>query len=375
MKALWSLPDYDKIARLNDSPSFFKPTQSESLMDLIEQSLLQQLAEHRVDQTGLWVVDENLPALTQSSPIAGLALLTNRFDLSTRAAANGWPIRYSDFDFSPWGDGSLDRIYYRVSKEKAVVNHVINQASRLLKSGGELVLIGAKNEGTKTYYDKARKLLGQGELNKLGKGGFCGVVTRQGEAGELLDDRDYRQLRPIFDDFISKPGLFGWDKLDQGSQFLAGYFDQIWPQLSTERPRVLDLGCGYGYLSARAHQHGVDSILATDNNAAAVIACQQNFNRLAIKGSVVADDCAASQDERFDLVLCNPPFHQGFAVEGELTDRFLARAARLTARNGMALFVTNMFIPLERKAKGVFAGVDTFADNGSFKLVRLTRPK
>ena len=138
---------------------------------------------------------------------------------------------------------------------------------------------------------------------------------------------------------------------------------------------MLDLGCGYGFLSVNAHQKGVDSILATDNNAAAVIACQQNFDRLGIKGAVVADDCAANQDERFDLVLCNPPFHQGFSVEGELTDRFLARAARLTARNGMALFVTNMFIPLERKAKGVFAGVDTFADNGSFKLVRLTRPK
>lgn len=344
-------------------------------MDLIEQSLLQQLAGHSADQTGLWIVDENLPLLTQSTPIAGLSLLTNRFDLSASATDKGWPIRYNDFDFSCWPDGSLDQIYYRVSKEKAVVHHVINQASRMLKQGGELVLIGAKNEGTKTYFDKARKLLGQGQLEKLGKGGFCGVLTRTDTTGELLDDKDYRSLRPIADDFISKPGLFGWDKLDQGSQFLTAHFDQIWPQLKAGRPRVLDLGCGYGYLSVSAHQRGVESIVATDNNAAAVISCQQNFVRLGINGSVVADDCAAGQTDRFDLVLCNPPFHQGFSVEGELTERFLAQAARLTARDGMALFVTNMFIPLERKAKGLFAGIDTFADNGSFKLVRLTRPK
>ncbi|MEH6651366.1 MAG: methyltransferase [Motiliproteus sp.] len=344
-------------------------------MDLIEQALLQQLTGHAADQTGLWVVDENLPALTQIPPIAGLELLTNRFDLSANASAKGWPIRYSDFDFSPWNDGSFDRIYYRVSKEKAVVNHVINQASRLLKEDGELVLIGAKNEGTKTYYDKARKLLGQGELVKLGKGGFCGTVTRQEPLGELLDDRDYPTLRPIADPFISKPGLFGWDKFDQGSQYLVAEFDAIWPTLKTPQPRVLDLGCGYGFLSVNAHLKGVESIVATDNNAAAVIACQQNFDRLGINGSVVADDCAANQTERFDLVLCNPPFHQGFSVEGELTDRFLASAARLTARDGVALFVANMFIPLERKAKGLFGKVETFADNGSFKLVRLSRPK
>ncbi len=344
-------------------------------MDLIEQALLQQLTGHAADQAGLWVVDENLPALTQMQPVAGLELLTNRFDLSANATAQGWPIRYSDFDFSPWSDASLDRIYYRVSKEKAVVHHVINQASRLLKTDGELVLIGAKNEGTKTYYDKARKLLGQGRLAKLGKGGFCGVISQQDTLGECLDDKDYRTLRPIADDFISKPGLFGWDKLDQGSQFLVAQFDAVWPTLKTTQPRVLDLGCGYGYLSVNAYRHGVDSIVATDNNAAAVIACQHNFDRLGIPGSVIADDCAASQVDRFDLVLCNPPFHQGFAVEGELTDRFLARAARLTAKDGVALFVTNMFIPLERKANGLFAKVETLADNGSFKLVRLTRPK
>ncbi len=256
-----------------------------------------------------------------------------------------------------------------------MVHHVINQAWRVLKPGGRLLLIGAKQEGAKTYIDKARQLFGEVQLDKLGKGGFCGQLSKGEQPGDTLDDKDYGQLRPIVEDFISKPGLFGWNKLDQGSQYLAGHFDDLWLKLKTARPRVLDLGCGYGYLSVKAHQQGVESIVATDNNAAAVLACQQNFDRFGINGTVVADDCAANQADRFDLVLCNPPFHQGFSVEGELTDRFLARAARLTARDGVAVFVVNMFIPLERKAKGLFAKVETVADNGSFKLVRMTRPQ
>lgn len=348
-------------------------------MDLIEQSLQQQLRQHPATLEALWVVDENLPALSQIAPQPGISLLTNRFDLYQRGETLGWTIRCSDFDFSPWEDASLDRIYYRVSKEKAVVHHVINEAWRVLKPGGQLVLLGAKQEGTKTYYDKARKLFGQGELDKLGKGDFAAVLTRgHPEAADpslRLDDRDYPQLRLIAEDFISKPGLFGWDKQDQGSAFLAEHLAELWPRLSTQQPRVLDLGCGYGYLSAKAHQQGAASVIATDNNAAALLACQQNFDRLGINGQVISDDCGASLDERFDLLLCNPPFHQGFALEGELTERFVTTAARLTAFDGVALFVVNQFIPLERKAQGLFTEIDTFADNGSFKLIRLARPK
>ncbi|MEH6471137.1 MAG: methyltransferase [Halopseudomonas sp.] len=348
-------------------------------MDLIEQSLQQQLSQHPASLEGLWVVDENLAALSQMAVQEGMSLLTNRFDLLQRGEAQQWPIRFSDFDFSPWSDASLDRLYYRVSKEKAVVHHVINQAWRMLKPGGELRLLGAKNEGTKTYYDKARKLFGQGELDKLGKGNFAATLTKSDAQASpespLLDDRDYSQFRPIADDFISKPGLFGWDKQDQGSAFLAEHFAELWPCLKKTQPRVLDLGCGYGYLSAKAHAQGVASITATDNNAAAALACQRNFDRLGISGDVVVDNCAASQTDRFDLVLCNPPFHQGFSVEGELTERFVAAAARLTAFDGAAAFVVNHFIPLERKASGLFREIDLFADNGSFKLIRLARPK
>ena len=348
-------------------------------MDPIAQALLQQLHLHPSDSVGIWVADENLAGLSGQPPIAGLALLSNRFDLYRDGEAAGWPIRYSDFDFSPWPSGAVDRLYYRVSKEKAVVHHVINQAFRCLRPGGELYLFGAKQEGTKTYFDKARKLFGHGELGKLGKGGFAARLVRSTESVEVegawLDDRDYPRFRPIDEGFISKPGLFGWDKLDKGSAFLAEHFTALWPQLPSDKPSVLDLGCGYGYLSVKAFEQGVSSITATDNNAAAVEACRQNFDRLGIPGSVVADDCAAGLARRVELLLCNPPFHQGFGVEGELTDRFLASAARLLADNGVAAFVVNRFIPLERKAQSLFGQIECFADNGSFKLVRLADPK
>ncbi|OMH31800.1 methyltransferase [Motiliproteus sp. MSK22-1] len=348
-----------------------------SVEEILYQQLQQYLLDHRGD--GLWVLDENLASFAPSSPMPALSLLTNRFDIYVEMNSNNWAVEYSDFDFSPWADKSLDRIYYRVSKEKPVVHHIINQAVRCLKEEGQLILLGAKNEGAKTYFDKARKLFGEGELIKAGKGAFVGIVTSSGGAqDELLDDKDYDQKRSIaeFEDqpLISKPGVFGWDKIDLGSAYLANNLDSVYGRLANPQPRVLDLGCGYGYLSLRTWTQGASEIIATDNNAAAVISCRENFQQWSVNGDVVADNCGLNLEGRFDLVVCNPPFHQGFSVDGGLTDRFLHSASKRLAVDGQAAFVVNRFIPLERKAKGVFAEIETFADNGSFKLVRLAKP-
>ena len=348
-----------------------------AIEDILHQQLQQYLRDHEGD--GLWVLDENLASFAPSTPMQNLSLLSNRFDIHTEMSTKGWKIEYSDFDFKSWPDQSLDRIYYRVSKEKPVVHHIINQAARCLKEEGQLILLGAKNEGTKTYFDKARKLLGEGELIKGGKGAFVGILISSGAAmTELLDDKDYDQKRKIAEldgqPLISKPGVFGWDKVDLGSAYLAENLNSVYRRLNSAKPRVLDLGCGYGYLSLRTWQLGAKQIIATDNNAAAVISCRENFRKWSVDGEVVADNCGLSIDQKFDLVICNPPFHQGFSVDGGLTDRFLSMASKRLASDGQAAFVVNLFIPLERKAKGLFAEIETFSDNGSFKLVRLAKP-
>jgi 16S rRNA (guanine1207-N2)-methyltransferase len=70
-------------------------------------------------------------------------------------------------------------------------------------------------------------------------------------------------------------------------------------------------------------------------------------------------------------VICNPPFHQGFDVEAELTTRFLQAARDRLARNGTALFVVNQFIPLERKAQPLFKSVHEICRARGFKVIAL----
>lgn len=325
----------------------------------------------------LWLVDENIPA--GDWPVRpGVAVVGNRFDLIRCLDAQGWPARFSDFDLSPWAAGSLNRILYRVSKEKPIVHHLINEAARLLKPAGELVLIGDKNEGIRTYARKAQQRLGGTREENRSGSLWRARISRGSTPGEPLEDKHYAQLRPLEGndglEYLTKPGQFGWNKIDRGSAFLLERLPTMLGQPLPLSGRVLDLGCGFGYLALNACAPDC-RLCCTDNNAAALASVQANLSARGFsQAEVVASDAGDSLSGPFDLVLCNPPFHAGFSVEGDLTDRFLEQIRRLLAPEGQACLVVNQHIPLERKAQGRFACIDRHADNGHFKLIRLAAP-
>ncbi|MCB1669258.1 MAG: methyltransferase [Porticoccaceae bacterium] len=327
----------------------------------------------------LLVADENLRDISLSSIPTSTTLLTNRFDLYQQAQDAGLICHFNDFRFDLFQEHSFDRIYYRVSKEKPVVHHIINQAKKYLKHKGQLILIGAKNEGIKTYIKNAEQYFSCAAGIKKSGSFYCATLTMEKEDSvKPLDDKNYAELRMEISDgkleLYSKPGIFGWNKIDKGSQFLCEHLASFIGGFPEKPPTLLDLGCGYGYLSAYTHQITPDTrITATDNNAAAITACEKNFALLGISGNVVADDCAGGINETFTAVICNPPFHQGFATDGNLTDRFMnASFQRLTAE-GKALFVVNEFVPLEKKATGVFRKTSVIAKENGFKLVLLEK--
>ncbi|MEN0037705.1 MAG: methyltransferase [Cellvibrio sp.] len=329
----------------------------------------------------LWCTDENalnmLPAALHQQQ---LLVLTNRWDVAEQAKAHGFNTEFNDFDCSAIADNSLDKIFYRVSKEKPVVHHLLNQAWRCLKPGGQLLIAGYKNEGTKTYIEKIAKLLGSAKnIEKNGPvySSELGKYTEY-DAAQLLDDSDYNQQRPIALDselkLLSKPGLFGWNKVDSGSALLIEQLEEHFDAAKAPAS-CLDLGCGYGYLTIAAaglaNCSSIQHWTMTDNNAAALAVARQNLLHNQLTGEVIAADAGKGISAKVDLVLCNPPFHQGFSIDGDLTDKFLASAKRLLNPQGTALFVVNQFIPLERKAAPLFTQVKVLIDNGSFKVIQL----
>ena len=325
---------------------------------------------------GLLVADENCPAELFAALPAGTRVLSSRWDLYRAAGALGLRAEFSDIELPTGAD--LELIAAPVAKERAVVRHLINRAGRALAPGGRLLLWGGKQTGIKTHGRDAAVAFGSTpEVRKLGRD-YLALATRGATAPQPLNDDHYAELRPLLNydgrSLFTKPGLFGWDRIDTGSALLAARLPELFARLGVPE-RVLDLGCGYGLLAVAAHGTGAGTVTATDNCAAALAACARNFTEHGIDGEVIPSDCAAEIDARFDLVLCNPPHHRGFAADQGLTAGFFRAAADHLATSGAALFVTHRTVPAARLAATAFGHCELIASAENFQVHLLQQPR
>lgn len=110
---------------------------------------------------------------------------------------------------------------------------------------------------------------------------------------------------------------------------------------------AVDLGCGTGVLAVALARAGFD-VLASDASAAAVAsaAATAQANGVADRVRVTRDDALAGVEPgSVDLVVCNPPFHQGTTVHAGIADRLFAAAGRVLRPGGQLLTVYNSHLP------------------------------
>ena len=354
----------------------------------------------------LILTDENgvhdLVDLQRLSTHHQITVISNRYDVAEKAKAIHINTHFNDFHVAdhlftenPTTEASATeksndiKIFaYRVSKEKPVTHHALNQLLTLTDHNSLLLVTGKKNDGIKSYVDNIKKLFKlEGELKKHGED-YLATLRLSPEKNTIepitstqkLNDNDYTQLRKITDvhfnrDYAiySKPGVFGWNKIDQGSLFLADTLSAYENLTINDDTSALDLGCGYGYLSIFAASLGIQHITATDNNAAALLAIKKTALENNTNITIIADDCGASITQTFDVIFCNPPFHQGFDVDSQLTEKFVTTAKNRLNRHGKAYFVTNAFIAIEKIAGKHFAACKQLANNKKFKVLELTK--
>lgn len=352
--------------------------------------------ERSLDDASLLIVaDENFSTddISILANETNVSAISNRWDVYEAFIEKNIPCRFSDFDFTSLAL-QFDFCLFRIAKERPVCHHILNAMQTLLKHDGELLLGGRKNEGIKGFHQKICSTLGlAAALKKQGDIYTTTLPLNRSAVSLAFDDSNYRTLRPVHAAdffFVSKPGLYGWNKVDVGSALLMDTVIEHLSQKILRDTTVLDLGCGYGYLSIRlltalssGAMKGQVKIIATDNNAAALQACERNLATLAEASphlyTVLPSDCANSFMEnnavskKVDLILCNPPFHQGFTNSGNLTTHFLKSAASSLKSGGDAYWVVNAFIPLEKLAAEYFSDVQVMINTGRFKIVQCRR--
>ena len=257
------------------------------------------------------------------------------------------------------------------------------QALQRLAPGGTLVACMPNKEGARTGEADLARLAGPLRSQSKHHCRVFWTTPLQGCAEPALAE-EWRELdapRRIVDGgvpgggFLSRPGVFAWDRVDAASRLLAAHLP---PGL---HGAVADLGAGWGYLAMQvlARCPAVATLDVYEADARALELARANLAGIQAASPEASraqlafhwqDVAAGLGQRRHDAIVCNPPFHaQGAGERVDLGRAFIAAAAGALKPGGRLWLVANRHLPYEAALAGRFAHVREVASRDGFKVV------
>lgn len=163
-------------------------------------------------------------------------------------------------------------------------------------------------------------------------------------------------------------GVFCGDKLDIGSRFFIEHLKNIKPSSN-----IADIGCGNGILSVamnkiqpKANYH------LFDESFNATLSAMKNLK--SDNATTYWDNGLTHyQGQPFDLVLCNPPFHQSTTVGTYIAHQMFKQAAQHLSKGGELWVVANSHLDYRKILGKLFSKTEQIARNNKFEIVKATK--
>ncbi len=160
------------------------------------------------------------------------------------------------------------------------------------------------------------------------------------------------------------PGLYSRDSIDPGARCLLEHL-----HLAPQAGKVLDLCAGNGILGMAYQRLQPQARLQySDASSAALISCQQSLAANGLTGLCHHTDGLLHLDKDFELILCNPPFHQHNSVSTDTAKQLFTQARAHLKPKGQLLVVANRHLPYHPLLKSRYPKVKSLAKHPKFSL-------
>ncbi len=281
---------------------------------------------------------------------------------------SGWTVADPGDDT---GDARYSLVMVLPPRQRDEARALFAQALQRCAPGGTVMACIANDDGAKSGEGDFKTLCGlDGNLTKH----HCRVfwVKRDDakiDAALLARWSTLDAVRPILGGrFVSRPGVFAWDRIDPASQLLA---DHLPNDLGG---RAADLGAGYGYLADELLKRcpGIASLDLYEAEARALELARRNLADAAARLPLryCWQDVTAGLSGTYDVIVTNPPFHaQQSAARPDIGRAFIAAAAAALAPGGRLWLVANRNLPYELELDANFGSVRIVAQQQGFKII------
>ena len=260
-------------------------------------------------------------------------------------------------------EGVFDGAVVFLPRARAEARARIAMAAAHLPAGAPVWIDGQKTDGVDAVLKELRGLAPVDEVQSRAHGKIFRLVLPQ--PGWLPADWAARDLMPA-PGFVTRPGVFSADAPDPASVALAAHLPEKLPT------RIVDLGAGWGWLSAQILTHpGVEQLHLVEADAEALACARRNVTdpRARFHWANALD---FRLPEPVNGVIMNPPFHEGRVANPRLGEGFIRAAAGLLTGAGRLWMVANRHLPYEQTLREVFSDVAEIGGDSRFKILTAT---
>jgi 23S rRNA (guanine1835-N2)-methyltransferase len=195
---------------------------------------------------------------------------------------------------------------------------------------------------------------------------------KSGPLGSTSDLKSYRLENDDLD-LVSFPNVFSASRLDAGTRLLLEHLPR-----REEALQIADLGCGNGVMSlVIAKRCPQAKVLAVDESFQAVACTKENALNAQLETrihSLVSDGLTREDNDSFDMVICNPPFHQSQVTGDQSAWDMFHQARRKLKPGGEFWIVGNRHLGYHTKLKRLFGNCKVMGSDKKFVVLVAERP-
>ena len=273
---------------------------------------------------------------------------------------------YAEFSLLPSAafTADCDTLVYYWPKSKQEALFQLESLLSVLPKGCNIFIVGENRSGVRSAEGIFESF---GPINKVDSARRCSLYFAQLEQPVTFDLAEWWHNYPIEDLTIKTlPGVFSRDNLDMGSKLLLAVLAD-----ANLKGDVLDIRCGAGVLSAVLKRWYPEiNITLTDVNSAAIASSQATLVANGFAGQVFASDVFSEVKGRFNLIISNPPFHDGLQTNLQAAETLIRGARNHLQLGGYLCIVANAFLPYPDILDQTFGNHEVLAQNGRFKVYR-----